>query len=277
MDDTQKYPLFSVRALKGANERKQFTNPDPSELDKVVGFIPSIAGAQRKMNGIQLLQTVEGAPPIYNICQTNDSRRNIIVQTRDNVLLISEAEFFNQPIYTPTLTNIASFEEDSMAYGLIVHTEANNVSGGTAAGTFTARTLSHIVHQVNADGTAAAFITALAANRFTLAAGKYRIRGWCLGSGIATDILIARLYNVTAGAAAWNGGQNENTNAGQVAIAQENVTMFFAGYLDLAVPTQFELQQKTNNATPPEANGCGAPANLGHRELYAMIEIFQTA
>lgn len=273
MDQAEVYPKISVQNLKGLNERKMFVNPDLGEFDILSGCVPTTQGALSRINGIKFLNQILGEQ-IYGFCQTNDSRGNILVQTKTTLYLFSSDEFFGHTPFITSLTSISTTEEDTMAEALIVHQLAANVGGGTSTTSYAQVPLSGIVHQVNADGSAASFAT-LAANQVTLAAGKYRIYGWAKGSDNAAGTSCrTMIYNVSAGAPLWNGQANQESDEGKVPVANRNLRMEFGGFISLATPTIIELRQKASVALA--TNGLGFPTNDGGKEIYRWLRILQT-
>jgi len=274
MDDTSKYSNVSLQKLGGLNERKQFANDDLGEFDYLRGFYPFTDGSLKKMEGIKFLQQFDS--PIYNICQTNDSRGNIIIQTRDAVWLMNVRDFFNLAPYVPNLTPIPTNEEEDMSHAIIIHSLAAGGGDGpvTAVATLQQRPLSQILSQTNPNGSPATFVIDLTANAFRLAAGSYRIKGWAMAStNTAAGKCYVSLYNITAAAYAWTGLNNQNSVVMPVAAADENVTIPFGGDLTIAADSQFELRGWTSVA----GNAGKANAIAGVREVYTWIDILKTA
>lgn len=263
-----------VAQVKGVNERLKFTNPDITQFDILKGFIPQRDGILQRINGTKFLQLLQGRQ-ILNMCQTFDRRKNFIVQTDQGVYLYSEDELLNREPIT-NLTPVVNTEEEDMAKAILIHSVANNVGGGAlVATTWTTAPISAILSQKNPDGTAAAFVTALAANAFTLATGGYRFNirsvvSCTTGAGTPQKAL-ARLYNVTTGLPAWSGLDNEVSMNTQNGVNTLNFQVALGGDLDIAVPTQFRLEHYQN-----VAGTFGIAENMGFREVYRWIEIIQT-
>jgi hypothetical protein len=266
MDDTSKYSNVSLQKLGGLNERKQFANDDLGEFDYLRGFYPFTDGSLKKMEGIKFLQQFDS--PIYNICQTNDSRGNIIIQTRDAVWLMNVRDFFN-------LTPIPINEEEDMSHAIIINSLASGGQGGASTIALAQRPLSQILSQLNPNGSPATFVIDLTANVFRLAAGTYRIKGWAAASGSTANKHYVSLYNVTAAAYAWVGLNNQNSVVVPSAIADENIIIPFGGDLVLAADSQFELRGASSVAQT--LTGFGFPNTLGVREIYTWIDILKTA
>lgn len=267
-----------ILEFKGLNERKQFVNPELTEFDILQGFVQSKAGTLQRPNGIGPLLYLQGRR-ILSIKQTFDTRRNVLVQTDNGVLLYSEDEIFSRPSgsnLTP-VTPPAGSEEEDMAQGLIVHSVASASNGGSigSASTWVIRTLTGIAEQFNPDGSAASFITALAANVFTLAAGVYRIhvvsvRSNPNGAGCSAKM---RLFNVTTGLPAWNGLEHEESTSIRI---QQNTPVLLTteGTLNLAVPTQLRVEEWASAIC--NNTGMGFPSNTLKPEVYCRVKVLKT-
>lgn len=97
-------PKLTVQALRGLNERSRFSNLQSGEFDYLRNCIPTILNTLSKVNGCRLYDTFTATSPILGIVQTFDSQKNIIVQTRDGVYVISEYDLFGIVRPTPVLT-----------------------------------------------------------------------------------------------------------------------------------------------------------------------------
>lgn len=264
-----------IQYFKGLNERARYVNRDITEFDQLFGFVQERIGTIQRPHGIKLLQYIPDTR-ILTIAQTFDTRQNVIVQTDNGVAIYSEAELFNRAS-TAVLAPVVLPEEETMSRALIYHTEATGVNGGTiaAGNTWTTRPLNQIIEQVNPDGTAATFVTALAGNTFTLAAGTYRVRAMCLGcDNSGSSFLKARLFNVNTLLPAWNGAQNEESTTARAADGF-NTMMLIQGSFTIGVPTQFRIEQWSSTAT--DTSGFGRATGTGKPEVYAQVEILKTA
>lgn len=143
------------------------------------------------------------------------------------------------------------------------------IATGTGASTtsFAVRPLNTIISQLNPDGTAASFAS-LAANQITLAAGTYRIEARAKASGAVGDNVGIQFYNITDAAAVAN-----TEDAQQVAVASENVNLFFSTMFTLAGAKVFELRGRGSAAN---AGGFGV-AVAAFTTYYATIKITKTA
>jgi hypothetical protein len=271
-------PKILIEEIKGVNEREQFSNRDLGFLDILRNGVPVNKNTITKMNGVKLLNEDLLGNPILSIFQTNDSRRNIIVQTPTSLYITTEAELFGYAAPATNLTNYAINEEETMPYAVIAHIETAGTNGGTSSNTFTKRPLSDIVAQVNADGSAAAFVTVDSANdQFTLAFGKYRIKGWSAMAADATGrSLVTRLYNTTLALPAWSGLVNENGVTMDAEIVDFNYHLEFGGFLDVTTPGGeiFEVQNRTGTGYTNKGNGKNMANSVN--EIYCWIEIVQT-
>lgn len=266
----------AVASLGGLNRLSTLNNTKVEEFYALVNLIHQYDGVLQIPPGIKTRILLEGRE-ILRIHQTNDRRENILVQTDEGVYVFSEDEFFERA-YVPALVANAIVEEDTMAKAIIVQSLALNTHGGsyTPANSWQQAPLSAILSQLNADGTAAAFVTALAANIFTLAAGTYRFNIRSMHAcDTAAHRIIGRLFNVTTGAPAWTGLNNENSPVYLQDSPDGNTEICFGGDLTIAVPTQFQLEHFCSRLTL--TTGFGFRRNIGSRENYRWIEIIKTA
>lgn len=271
--------LKTIPALGGLNRFSTLNNTPPEDFYGLINLIHQYDGVLQSPPGIKPRALVSGKR-ILSIHQTNDKRENVIVQTSDGVYIFSEDELFER-MYAPALTPITILEEETFMKGIITDQRVANTDSGvnTVAAAWTTAPLSAIVSQLNPDGTAAAFITALAANVFTLAIGVYRFRIRCAVAGTAGDKYKGRLFNVTAGAAAWVGLANETGEWEDIKDANSNLYTVFGGDLQIAAPTQFRIEIYAGTAgAPGKVNGMGRKTNIGGlSEVYRWIEIIKTA
>lgn len=267
---------ISVGQFKGLNERGRFNNIDVTEFDKLLGYSQQFSGIIERPNGTLLLQQIPGHR-ILGIHQTFDDRQNVIIQTDQGVRVISEDALFNRASGA-NLTPVVIPEEDTMAEAILAHTVASGITGGAyaVASVWQDAPLTDIIHQRNADGTAAAFVTALAANVFTLAAGVYRIEfESTFNDNAGNSLCQARLFNTTTGLPAWDGLNNKQATSQRV-IAPGTVLLKGRGWLDLSGgPASFKLQHWCSTVT--DANGFGQPSTTGDREVYRWIKVLKTA
>jgi hypothetical protein len=263
-----------VPRLGGLDERNEFSKQIGPDFDALSGFIHQRDGILQRANGTKLLQSIPGKK-ILSICQTFDNRKNVLVQTDGGVYLFSEDELVGRVIPT-ALTPVTINEEETMSRAVIVHALALTNNGGNypVANVWQDAPVSAILFQRNPDGTAAAFVTAIATPNFTLAVGSYRISGWSMHTAAAGNRCKTRLFNTTSGLPVWNGADNEDSPALLVDTVNGNTQLPFAGEITIAVPTQFKIQ---NFCTALSANGFGFARNIGHNELYRFIDIIKTA
>lgn len=271
---------ITVQELRGLNQREQNAQSDLGYFDILKGAIPVNKNTLSRANGCKLLQTLPYG--ILSIYQTNDSRNNIIIQTTQDIRIMSEGELFNIPDPITNLIPSPNTEEESMSRCVIAHYVTAGTNGGTytTANTWQQAPLTGIIEQRNPDGTAASFAT-FATNQITLAAGIYRIKGWSVMSvNAAGNRGVVRLYNVTAATAAWSGLPNEVSTASTVGAVSENHIFPFGGYLDLTGGgATFEIQGYLNAAKTNSGFGIATNSSpfLIAKEYFREIEIYKTA
>lgn len=271
---------ITVQELKGVNEREQHANNDLGYFDILKGGVPINKNTITKANGCRLLLSF--GEPVLALHQTNDSRRNIIVQTQSTIQLITESQLFGIAAPTTNLVPIPNNEEESMSRAVIVHSLAAGTNGGTytTANTWQQAPLSSIIEQRNPDGTAASFVT-LAANQFTLSAGIYRISGYSvMANSTANARAVVRLFNQTTSLPAWSGLSNEVSRATRFPGTIDNNYFFFGGYLDLTGGSALlEVQGYMSAAQTNSGFGLGinsSPFFLA-KEFYREVVILKTA
>lgn len=268
--------VISIQELEGVNEREKFGAGKLGEFDRILGLYTPSAELLQEVPGKLFLQHFPAG--VKQIHQTNDSRQNIIFQCDDNVYVMSEADLFNRALAT-NLTPVPSTEEEDMSQALIgqIVAGANGGAGASTNGVFVTRTLTNIVSQFNADGTAAAFATGPVANVITLSSGWYRIRGWCYFAGSAAgQKCLSRLYNVTAGAALWAGLLNENSEQIECSVAGKNTKMEVSGVFHAVAPTGIRFETKAL-AVVAGIVGLGQPeAAVGSNDIYTWLDILRT-
>lgn len=278
MDAPYKGTRVTVEQLRGLNEREQFSNSDLGNFDFLKGVVPTNFNTLTRPGAIALLQTISPSENILQICQTNDTSKNIIVQTDKAIRIISESDFFNTP-YTPSFVNVPINDDDIMPRAILAHTAAaGGTGGGSSATSLTQMPITEIVSQVNADGTAASFCT-LTTNQFTLSAGVYYINGWHkLFHATLNKIGQGQLFNITAGTAAWAGAVNQDTNK-IIFDGTSDFYLYFKGILQPAVPTIYEWRAIVS--TVQATTGLGRTTNTSplntSRETYGVLDIIKTA
>lgn len=139
-------------------------------------------------------------------------------------------------------------------------------STGNSTTIYIQRPIDGIAYQLNPDGSAASFVT-LTSNRFTLAAGTYRISIKAKATGAAADNVGIHLYNFTDSVVVPN-----TEDAQQVAIANENVCMFIETGFTIASSKAFDLRGRGSAAA---TNGFGIQI-AGFSGNLAFIDIIKT-
>lgn len=280
---------ISITNLKGVNERQQFNQTDPEEFDIVQGCIPTAQNSLIKLPGIRSLLNLPQSLQIRSICQTFDSRRNVIIQTNQDLRIVSENELFGLPPDPSSLTDTTLNEEDYMSICILTHSATAGTSGGAtgvAAGTLTQRPLTDIVTQVDLNGSNPLFCT-LASNQFTLQAGVYRFEGWvAAGLGAtASAYSWATLWDVTNNVAAFNGQKNQYSVPRRMTATAGGISNlelhFIIGVLQPSSPNIYEIRQASSfgsgNASAFGATTYPSSVGPGVTELYAHIKITKTA
>lgn len=166
-----------------------------------------------------------------------------------------------------------------MSLAIITHSSAFSSDGGTytTANVWQQAPLTEIISQINPDGTLASFCTLLA-NQFTLVAGVYRFSGFrVLRNSNTTTSMHARLYNVTAAAAAFVGLANEATTYEVNGDAHNHVLHFGDGTLILGGTTTFEIQGIMSNSQSGSGFGLKTTVSSPVRNLFSSIRILKTA
>lgn len=271
-DVTYQSPLILVENLEGLDERRRQGDENIGRASYLQGLVAFEQNELARPNGIKPLLRIEGQE-IIGIFQTFNSRNHVYVQTRQNLYVLTENELFGYTEST-NLTYVGLTEEEDMPLAVLTHAEATGVSAGNLSTSWATRVLNNIANQTNPDGTAASFCS-LAANQFTLDPGVYRVNGWAMiyNSSASLRNMGVRLYDVTAAGPAWLGLDNEMATCRNVATG--NVQVTFWGYLNIMVPTQYELQSICT--TGAVVNGLGQATSIGARELYAVVQILKTA
>lgn len=197
MENDTKGGEIKVTRLAGLNLRSGRHALGAGEADRVFGLYPAQNFLMQRIPGKRLYRLLSGKK-ILGLRQTFDGSGNVIVQTDQDLQLISLDEFLNRASdfdITPT----GGTAEEAMSYALYLHQQNNGVNGGDLAaagsdGTFAKAT-------INVEATDTAGIGSLASNEITLAAGIYRIRAIITfgAETTAAASLDARayLYNVT--------------------------------------------------------------------------------
>lgn len=257
------------------DERAKFGAGELGAFDSLLGLYTPNIGLLKQVPGKSALQYIADSDGILAVHPTNDSRKNIIIQGRTNVYVMSEAELFGRVVPT-NLTPVSAIEEEDMSQSIVAHIGVGGGGGGgaTVANTWVTAPLNLIVSQFNPDGTAAANVTGIGAGVFTLATGWYRFKGWSMGADNTAGVrLISRLI-INGGLPVWNGLLNENSDVVLTDVANHNKRMDFAGVYHCAVPTTFELQMKS---TQNFATGLGRDdAAAGTFNTWRWIEILRT-
>lgn len=275
-DSPSSFPPIRVEKLKGLNEREQDSNQDVGEFDVLKGVVPTKQNTLTKINGIKKFHDIDGIGGINNLCQSNDSRGNIWISGETALGTIHEDEFFLRAPYNPNLVRNSLEEEEDFPVAIVTHSTASATDGGTytTASNWQTAPLTEILSQINPDGSAAAFCS-LAANQFTLTAGRYRIKGFrVLRNSTTTTGMQVRLWNATSG-----GVVSPTTGLGYTPFitngdATNKVLHFSEIHMILSGSTAFEVQGIMSNAQTN--TGFGLQSSVaGMRNLFCAMRILK--
>lgn len=280
----------SIPNLGGINQRVSPSNLGQSDFELAVGVSPTEIGLLERVTGKVLLRQFQSA--ILQIHQTFDAQNHIIIQTLSNGVHFYTLDELLGRESTPSLSPVSIIDEDIMPQALIVDKKASGAAGSVLTTSYAARDLTDIAYQLNADGTSAGFIAGFngtggtAAKQFSLIAGTYRFDIQVAGStaNAATGLQFgfqAMLYNVTAGAPAFNGLVNQSASSERIGSlgtqpsSVSNVWLKIHGQLTLANTTIFEVRQRCTSATSTLQGN--ASSTGGENEIYAFVKITKTA
>lgn len=147
----------------------------------------------------------------------------------------------------------------SAAYTMIRDEKTTGTNGGTyTAGAFQTRDLQTVpVDEIG--------IT-LAANRFTLPAGTYRIDANAPAEGVQNHC--ARLQNITDGVTTLDGSS-------ELSLTASPNRSFIMGQFVIAAPKDFEIQHR--GAITVANTGMGRQCAFGAIEVYTIVELLKVA
>ncbi len=275
-----------INELGGLDERAGLSNIQPGTWDKLEGLYPARNGQLERIPGKTLLSNVGAS--VLAIHQTFDSRNNIIIQTTENIQVITLEELLGTaPATSITPTPIP--EEESMAYACLIHSEAPYTEGGGILTTYSVRPITdRVAEGINPDGTTTTFVT-IAANQFTLGTGTYRIKIKAAFAGVETNRCTFRLYNVTAVANAFaaTGGNFQTCTTVELPAtsggnAVSNVWGELQGWFSIVGSNVFQVEDRGEAANAVNGRGdcgtsTGVPMVAPERECFMVIEILKTA
>ncbi|QEX18479.1 hypothetical protein FRZ44_37860 [Hypericibacter terrae] len=162
-------------------------------------------------------------------------------------------------------TAVAALFQAKLSYAKYSYTVSSGTSGGggVAANAWTQLALN--TEDSDPDG-----VGALSANRVTLAAGTYRVRGWCtfgpmLAAGVGFGI---RLRNITDGTTVLVGGHSVGGSTGNIVM-----TTPLEGIFTVAGSKALELQYWCNSTSA----SLGAALTTGEVEVYRVLEFEKLA
>jgi hypothetical protein len=195
MENDAKTPEVKVTRLGGLNLRSGRHALGQGEADRVFGLYPARNHLMQRIPGKALYRLLIDKK-ILGLRQTYDGSGNVIIQTDQDLQLISLDEFLNRQS-SFSLTPTGGTAEEAMSYALYLHEQSNGVNGGDLAAAGADNVFAKATINVEATDTAA--IGSLASNEITLGAGIYRIRAYVTVGAIIGVSVNARayLYNVT--------------------------------------------------------------------------------
>ncbi len=247
-------------------------------VDFIQGLYPETLGIVQRPGGITKLQQIN-QERILAIHQTFNTTESILIQTDSNLYSMSLDEFMGRSFNTSLVATPDDIEED-MSYAIIVdqYPVGNGSGTATTAGSWITAPLNAVAQQLEPNGTAATFAS-VASNQISLAAGTYRIRGWCIMYSNAESSFKLKLYNASTSADLF-GADTNAVLRGATIHADRNAMGHFGGQITLGATTLIELRAWVTSA---HANGWGRGAGAPHvitgsgLEVYRYIEIIKTA
>lgn len=288
MENDAKTPEIKVTRLAGLNLRAGRHALGQGEADRVFGLYPAKNFLMQRIPGKALYRFLNGKK-ILGLRQTFDGSGNVIVQTDQDLQIISLDEFLNRAA-TFSLTPTGGTAEEAMSYALYLHEQSNGVDGGDLAAAGGDNVFAKST--INVEATDTAGIGTLASNEITLAAGIYRILAYItFGAAQALGTLHARayLYNVTDAAVVTD--LNSSTQivgdsivgfmSGGLSIGT-NLTVLLSGRFQLtgskAMAIYMAADANTgtwyNQGTAQGISSSGI-TDLTTSEVYKMIEIIK--
>jgi hypothetical protein len=286
MENDAKTPEVKVTRLQGLNLRSGRHALGQGEADRVFGLYPAQNHLMQRIPGKALYRFLSGKK-ILGLRQTFDGSGNVIIQTDQDLQVVSLDEFLNRQS-TFDLTPTGGTAEEAMSYALYLHEQNNGVNGGdlTAAGAdnvFAKAT-------INVEATDTAGIGSLASNEITLGAGIYRIRA-CITFGTIVGVGVdarAYLYNVTDAAVVTDlnssakiVGHGSTQVIGGASIL-ENATIHLRGRFQLSGSKALAIYMAGDASTgtwynSATAQGAAASAITSgtHPEVYKLIKIIK--
>jgi hypothetical protein len=286
MENDAKTPEVKVTRLGGLNLRSGRHALGQGEADRVFGLYPAQNHLMQRIPGKALYRFLIDKK-ILGLRQTFDGSGNVIIQTDQDLELISLAEFLNRQS-SFSLTPTGGTAEEAMSYALYLHEQNNGVNGGDLAAAGADNVFAKATINVEATDTAA--IGSLASNEITLGAGIYRIRAYVTVGAIVGVSVDARayLYNVTDAAivsdlnsSAQIVGHCSTQLIGGSTILENTMIQFggrfqLSGSKALAIYMAGKASTGTwyNSATAQGA-ASSAITSGAHPEVYKIIEILK--
>jgi hypothetical protein len=286
MENDAKTPEVKVTRLGGLNLRSGRHALGQGEADRVFGLYPAQNHLMQRIPGKALYRFLIDKK-ILGLRQTFDGSGNVIIQTDQDLQLISLAEFLNRQA-SFSLTPTGGLPEEAMSYALYLHEQNNGVNGGDLAAAGADNVFAKATINVEASDTGG--IGFLAASEISLGAGIYRIRAYVtFGAivGVSVDVR-AYLYNVTDAEVVTDlnssskiVGSGSTPLIGGSSILQ-NTTVFLSGRFQLSGLKALAIYMAGDASTgtwynSATAQGAASSAITSgtHPEVYKIIEIIK--
>lgn len=287
MENDAKTPEIKVTRLQGLNLRAGRHSLGSGEADRVFGLYPASNNLMQRIPGKRLYRILIGKK-ILGLRQTYDGSGNVIVQTDQDLQIISLDEFLNRAD-TFSLTPTGGTAEEAMSYALYLHEQNNGVDGGSLSGAGADNVFSKAT--INVEATDTAGIGSLASSEISLAAaGIYRIRAYVtFGAVVGASVdCRAYLYNVTDAAVVTDLNSSAeivahgHTQLISGASIPQNTTLMLSGRFQITGSKAFAIYMagKASSGTwYNAANSQGAASSSitsgSHPEVYKLIEILK--
>lgn len=282
-------PEISVNGLRGVNLRRERSQLESGECDRIFGLWPQHTGSLSRIPGKQLwrnFEDAEGEPyEVLSLCEAFLGQSYVVVQFGDNIGLYTVDELRNRvEPYSLTPTPASGVGD----YALLLHSESNGTVGGALGSTdnnFYKRTLNTLATDENG------VLSGLSNSTFTLPLGTYQIDA-VIGFGQNPSNANgpqcrAGLYSVTNGAfkTQIDTGFEIISTSGVVAAMntanlQGTYFVYLMGRFQVVSATEtFAIYQAVNNlptvtlSNQTSAQGWPASRITSKNEIYATINL----
>lgn len=276
----------SIRPLGGVDESRGPLDIAETKFNQSFGVYPSPEGGLQRLPGKTIWQSL--GEPVYNIVDTQNSKRGIIVETASRILLYSVDELLGLAPAPASLTPVApigGFPAPPSPKAIIV----NSLPAGTnnteilSSLSFGARQLSQVIQNDNNSTTGSPIISnfSTANGSFQISPGTYRFKfqttvGCIAGTVPANTIIKFQSWIRTLG------GSNIYPYYSISQVAKADATgslgnlldMFVGSDITFASTTTLQLSTYINTSSGPSYALGGQAANLGiFPEIYTAIYI----